>query len=181
MKRSIIKMENSITRTIYGVALGLFIGWCFFGCGKSTVESSTPVPSDCQDFLVKYFEAVKSKDVLTIQNVSWCVSSEECKGMPEASVEKTRETKKKMVADSFRQMTEKFGDLKSYSVLNVKVTTISPEDQPAANMMGVGIHAEIVCKAKFSKYSAVRIGLHLFKETQDSEYFLLSWNYQAGP
>ncbi len=173
-----------MNKLMYAVTLGLFLGWFCFGCGKSALEPATPVPSDCQEFLVKYFEAVKSKDAAAIKNLSsafWDAAGDaDSKGMTEADIEKMRAIKKKMIADNFNQMTEMFGDLKNYSVLTVKVTRISPEDRRPSNIWPVGIHAEIGCKAKFSKHSSVRVSLHLFKKTQESEYSILLWNYQTG-
>jgi len=88
-----------------------------------------------------------------------------------------RQTAGRFAVDGFERMTKELGDFKSYSVANVKVTTIAAAD-PAANMMGAGIHAEIGCKAKFSEKPAL-ISLHLYKETQESEYHILAWQYRV--
>ena len=77
-------------------------------------------------------------------------------------------------------MTKEFGDFKGYNILRVTTTTISPQDQPAANMMGSGIHTELVCKARFSKKRDTQVGLHLIKETEGSQYVVAAWNFQAG-
>ena len=76
------------------------------------------------------------------------------------------------MAENFEQVTREFGDFRSYEVLKVKITTISPQDQPAANMMGSGIHTELVCKANFSKKHHARVGLHLINETEGSQYIV---------
>jgi len=78
-------------------------------------------------------------------------------------------------------VTREFGDFKGYKVLRAKTTTISPQDQPPANMMGPGIHTELVCKAKFSKKNDVHVGLHLIKETEGSQYIVAAWNFEAEP
>jgi len=180
MKRSEVKkVSTTISRTIYAATLGLFLGWLCIGYGKSAQESSAPVPPDCQQFLVKYFEAFKAKDVVTIYNLSsafFAFSND--KGMPQTNMDKTHEMQKKMIADNYKSVTDKFGDFKSYTVSNVKVTKISPQDRPSY-VYKVGIHAEIDCKTEFSKQSPVQINLHLFKETEGSEYSLLLWKVQA--
>jgi hypothetical protein len=78
-------------------------------------------------------------------------------------------------------VTRDFGDFKGYEVLRAKTTSISPPDQPAANMMGSGIHTELVCKTKFSKKHNAHVGLHLIKETEGSQYIVAAWNFQAEP
>lgn len=81
-------------------------------------------------------------------------------------------------------MSKKLGDFKSYSVLSAKETTVTTAELAAKKMQGTrleGIHAEIICKAKFSNKDPVQIGLNLFKENQDSEYFVEAWNYQMAP
>ena len=178
MKRSLVRKQSSIKQTVFAAGLALFFGGLLFGCGRS----SAPVPIDCQAFLDKYFEAVKAKDVATLQNLISAFWNWGGEGMPqsEASMEKTREVRNMMFAENFKGMTEMFGDFKSYSVSSVKVTKV-PEDRPATEVFRPGIHAEIECKAKFSKQSPVRISLHLFKETQGSEYSLLLWKYLAEP
>ena len=159
--------------------LGLLLGWCCCGCGKSALESSAPVPPDCQQFLVKYFEAIKAKDVGTIQNLSSCITREATKGMPETSMKMLHESQRKITAEGFERMARELGDFRNYSVLSVNVTT-QKADTVAANMMGAGIHATIVCRTKFAKQSSVRLGLHLFKETPEAEYSILAWKYETG-
>jgi hypothetical protein len=177
MKRSKVKKGRMINRTIHAATLGLFLGWFCLGCGEGTLEPSVPVPADCQQFLVKYFEAVKAKDVGKIQEFSSYVSRADSKGMSDKELAMMRETKRKFAADTFERMIKECGDFRSYSVSGVKVNTIAA-NTVAANMMGAGIHAEITCNAKFSRNKSVHIGLHLFKETQDSEFSILAWKYQ---
>lgn len=69
------------------VLFGLFLGCLLSGCGKSRMEPATPVPIECQKFLDKYFDAVKSKDVAKIRAFSSFVPAADSKGEPEASIE----------------------------------------------------------------------------------------------
>jgi hypothetical protein len=169
---------NNLTK--YAAMLGLVLGWFCPGCGKNALEPATPVPIECQKFLDKYFEAVKSKDVERIRAFSSFVASADSKGEPKASLDLMRQTRGKFAADGFELMNKKLGDFKSYSVLSARETTITTANRTAANMVGAGIHAEIVCKAKFSNNSAL-ISLNLLRENQESEYFVEAWNYQVAP
>jgi hypothetical protein len=153
----------------------------FAACTKGKEELSVPVPFDCQRFLDKYFGAWKAKDVGTLQALSFYLSPEERSRFPESSLELWRQSKNKLVTQNFERVTRDFGDFKDYRVLRVKTTTISAQDQPAANMMGSGFHTELVCKASFSKKHDARVGLHLIKETENSQYILAAWNFQAAP
>jgi hypothetical protein len=169
---------NNLTK--YAAMLGLVLGWFCPGCGKNALEPATSVPIECQKFLDKYFEAVKSKDVERIRAFSSFVASADSKGEPKASLDLMRQTRGKFAADGFELMNKKLGDFKSYSVLSARETTITTANRTAANMVGAGIHAEIVCKAKFSNNSAL-ISLNLLRENQESEYFVEAWNYQVAP
>jgi hypothetical protein len=150
-------------------------------CGKGREEPSVSVPADCQQFLDKYFEAWKSKDVATLQALSYYLSPQDQSRLPAGSLELWRESKNKLVTQNFEQVTRDFGDFKGYEVLRVKTTTISPQDQLAANTIGSGIHTELVCKARFSKKHDAHVGLHLIKQTEGSQYIVAAWNFQAEP
>ncbi len=150
-------------------------------CTKGKEESPASVPADCQQFLDKYFGAWKSKDVGTLQALSFYLSPEERSGFPEGSLELWRQSKNKLVSENFQRVTSEFGDFKDYKVLRVKTTAISAQDQPAANMMGSGFHTELVCKARFSKKHDVHVAFHLIKETEGSQYIAAAWNFQAAP
>jgi len=150
-------------------------------CTKGKEGPSASVPADCQQFLDKYFDAWKSKDIATLQALSFYLSPQDQSRLPEGSLELWRESKNKLVTENFEQVTRDFGDFKGYEVLRAKTTTISPQDQPAANMMGPGIHTELVCKAKFSKKHNAHVGLHLIRETEGSQYIVAAWNFQAEP
>src|SRR5882724_11132125 len=149
-------------------------------CSKGKEESSASVPDDdCQQFLNKYFDAWKSKDVATLQALSYYLSPQDQSRLPAGSLELWRESKNKLVTQNFEQVTGDFGDFKGYEILRVKTTTISPQDQVAANTLGPGIHTELVCKARFSKKHNAHVGLHLIKETEGSQYIAAAWNFQA--
>ena len=150
-------------------------------CTKGKEEPSVSVPADCQQFLDKYFGAWKSKDLGTLQALSFYLSREERSGFPEGSLELWRQSKNELVTQNFQRVTSLFGDFKDYKVLTVKTTAISAQDQPAANMMGSGVHTELVCKARFSKKRDVQVGFHLIKETEGSQYVAAAWNFQAAP
>ena len=149
------------------------------GCTKDKEESTVSVPADCQQFLDKYFGAWKSKDLATLQALSYYMSPADRSRLPEGSLELWREGKNKLVAENFERITREFGDFNGYNVIRMKTTTISPQDQLAANMMGSGIHTELVCKAKFSKKHDTHVELHLIKETESSQYIVAAWNFQA--
>ena len=159
----------------------LFLLVALVACTKGKEEPSASVPADCQQFLDRYFDAWKSKDIATLQAVSFYLSPEDRSRLPEGSLEMWRESKNKLVTENFERVTGMFGDFKSYNVLRVKTTTISPQDQLAANTIGSGIHTELVCKARFSKKRDVHVGLHLIKETEGSQYIVAAWNFQAEP
>jgi len=159
----------------------LFVVVLLFGCSKGEEGPPVSVPAGCQQFLNKYFDCWRSKDLATLQALSYYLSPEDRSRLPEGSLEMWQQGKKQLVAENFERVTRDFGDFKSYDVLRVNSTTISPQDQPAANMMGSGIHTELVCKANFSKKHHVHVGLHLIKETEDSQYVVAAWNFQAEP
>ena len=148
-------------------------------CSKE--EPSASVPTDCQQFLDKYFGAWKSKDIATLQALSFYLSPQDQSRLPEGSLELWRASKNKLVTENFEQVTRDFGDFKGYEVIRAKTTTISPQDQLAANTIGTGIHTELVCKAKFSKKRNAHVGLHLIKQTEASQYIVAAWNFQAEP
>ena len=150
-------------------------------CIKSKKEPSASVPADCQQFLDQYFGAWKSKDVGRLQALSYYLSPEGRSSLPEGSLELWRQSKNQLVTENFQRVTSLFGDFKDYKVLRVKTTAISAQDQPAANMMGSGIHTELVCKANFLKKHHARVGLHLINETEGSQYIVAAWNVQTAP
>ena len=173
---------NNLTK--YAAMLGLILGWFCSGCGKNALETATPDPIDCQKFLDKYFEAIKSKDVGKIKEFSSYVSNADREGMPARGIDMMRESKGKFAAEGFERINREFGDFQGYSVISAKETTVTTAELAAKKMHGTrlqGVHAEIICKAKFSKKHSALIRLNLFKETQDSEYSVEAWSYQAEP
>ena len=159
----------------------LFVVVLLFACTKGTEGPAVSVPPDCHQFLDKYFDAWKSKDIAALQAFSFYLSPEDRSRFPEGSLEMWRQSKNKLVTENFEQVTRDFGDFKAYEVLRVKTTTIPPQNQPVANMMGSGIYTEVVCKARFSKKHDAHVGLHLIKETEGSQYIVAAWNFQAAP
>jgi hypothetical protein len=165
--------------SIAGLFLVLVV--LLLACTKGKEGPSVSVPVDCQQFLDKYFDAWKSKDIATLQALSFYLSPQDQSRLPEGSLELWRESKNKLVTENFEQVTKDFGDFKGYEVIRVKTTTISPQDQVVANTIGSGIHTELVCKAKFSKKRNAHVGLHLKKETEGSQYIVAAWSFQAEP
>ena len=177
-------MANKQTRLNnrpYIATFSIFLVVLLLACTKGKQAPSVSVPADCQQFLDKYFDAWKSKNIATLQALSFYLSPEDRARLPEGSLELWRESKNKLVIENFERVTGLFGDFKSYEILRAKSNTISPQDQPAANMMGAGIHTELVCKARFSKKRDVHVGLHLIKETERSQYIVAAWNFEAAP
>jgi hypothetical protein len=177
----IAKQQTGLSSRCYSATFFLFLVVLLLACTKRTEGPSTSVPADCQQFLDKYFEAWKSKDITTLQALSFYLSPEDRSRLPEGSLEMWRESKNKLVAENFERVTKEFGDFKDYEVLRAKTTTISPQDQIAANTLGSGIHTELVCKAKFSKKRDAHVGLHLIKQTEGSQYIVAAWNFEAEP
>ena len=177
-------MANKQTRLInrrYVTIFLLFFVVLLAACTKGKEGPSAFVPADCQQFLDKYFDAWKSKDIATLQALSYYLSPEDQSRLPAGSLELWRESKNKLVTENFERVTRDFGDFKGYEVLRAKTTTISPQDQPAANMIGSGTHTELVCKARFSKKRNAHVGLHLIKQTEGSQYIVAAWNFEAEP
>jgi hypothetical protein len=172
-------MQTGLGKGLYIAAFLLFVVVALLACTKGKEEPPLSVPADCQQFLDKYFGAWKSKDIATLQALSYYLSPEERSRLPAGTLEMWREGKNKLVVENFERITREFGDFKSYEVLRVKTTTISPQDQPAANMMGSGIYTELVCKAKFSKKHDAHVWLQLIKETENSQYIVAAWNIEA--
>ena len=176
----VFRQTTCVRRPYFGTFF-LFLVVLLLACTKGKEEPSASVPADCQQFLDKYFDAWKSKDIATLQAVSFYLSPEDRSRLPEGSLEMWRESKNKLVTENFERVTGRFGDFKGYEVLRAKTTTISPQDQPGANTMGSGTHTDLVCKAKFSKKHDVHVGPHLIKETEGSQYIVAAWNFQAEP
>jgi hypothetical protein len=174
------KQTGLINRPCIATSL-LFLAVVLPGCTKGKQEPSVSVPADCQQFLDKYFDAWKSKDVATLQALSFYLSPQDQSRLPEGSLELWRASKNKLVTENFEQVTRDFGDFKGYEVLRARTTTVSPQDQPAANIIGSGIHTELVCKARFSKKHEAHAVLHLIRQTESSQYIVAAWNFEAEP
>jgi hypothetical protein len=173
--------QTGLSNRAHTATFSLLFVLLLLACTKGKEESSVSVPADCQQFLAEYFHAWKSKDIATLQALSFYLSPEARSGLPQGSLEMWRESKNKLVTENFERVSREFGALKGYQVLRAKTTMISPQDQPAANMVGSGIHTELVCKANFSRKHHAQVGLHLIKETEGSQYIVAAWNFQAEP
>ena len=173
--------QTGLSKRPYVPTLLLVLVILLVACNKGKERPSVSVPADCQQFLDKYFDAWKSKDIATLQALSFYLSPQDQSRLPEGSLELWRASKNKLVTENFEHVTRDFGDFKGYEVLRAKTATISPQDQLAANTIGSGIHTELVCKAKFSKKHDAHVGLHLIKETEGSQYIVAAWNFQAEP
>ena len=174
------KQTGLINRPYIAISLVVLVV-LLLACNKGREEPSVSVPAGCQQFLDKYFDAWKSKDVATLQALSYYLSPQDQSKLPAGSLELWRESKNNLVTQNFEQVTRDFGDFKGYQVLRVKTTTISPQDQLAAYITGSGIHTQLVCKARFSKRRNAHVGLHLIKQTEGSQYVVAAWNFQAEP
>jgi hypothetical protein len=181
VSRTIAMIQTRLSSQSYIASFLLSLVVLLVACTKGGEAPSPSVPADCQQFLDKYFDAWKSKDIATLQALSFYLSPEDRSRLPEGSLEIWRESKNKLVTENFQQVTRDFGDFESYKVLRVKTTTISPQDQPVADMMGSGVHTELVCKAKFSRKKDAHVGLHIIKGTEGSQYIVAAWNFQAAP
>src|SRR2546430_15618248 len=165
-------LRRNIFRCCFGPSLCMYQGQ-----GGAIGLRSRRLPTISREV----FWRMEIKSIAMLQALSFYLSPADRSRLPEGSLELWRESKNKLVAENFERVTRDFGDFKDYNVLRVKTTTISPQDQPAANMMGSGIHTELVCKAKFSKKHDAHVGLHLIKETEGSQYIVAAWNFQAAP
>ncbi len=181
MSSIMAKKHTGLSNRSYIAGFFLVLVVLLLACSKGREEPSASVPADCQPFLDKYFDAWKSKDIATLQALSFYLSPEDRSRLPEGSLEIWREWKNKLVTENFEQVTTDFGDFKGYEVLRMKTTTVSPQDQPAATTIGSGIQTALVCKARFSKKRDAHVGLHLIKETEGSQYIVAAWNFQAEP
>src|SRR5260370_2030759 len=175
------KKQTVLRYRPYIATFFLFLLVPLVACTKGREEPSASVPADCQQFLDKYFDAWKSKDIATLQALSFYLSPQDQSRLPEGSLELWRASKNKLVTENFEQVTRDFGDFKGYEVLKVKTTTISPQDQLPATTIDSGIHTELVCKAKFPKKHDAHVGLHLIKQTEGSQYIVVAWTFQAEP
>jgi hypothetical protein len=173
--------QTGLINRLYVATFLLFLVVLPLACTKGKEGRSVSVPADCQQFLDKYFDAWKSKDIATLQALSFYLSPQDQSRLPEGSLEMWRASKNTLVTENFERVTRDFGDFKGYEVLRVKTATISPQDQLAANTIGSGIHTELVCKARFSKKHDAHVRLHLIKQTEGSQYIVAAWNFEAEP
>ncbi len=172
-------MVNNRTKNAARIAiLGLLFGWFCTGCNKNVA-----LPSDCQRFLDRFFQAVKSNDVGKLQELSFPESVMDLNGVPQEVADRMREDHRKMDETQLEKMKQMFGDFESCSVESVKVNPLTAADLEFVKMQGAkdysaGTHAVINCKAKFSKLSG-RFGFELIKKTPESEYLYEAYRFEA--
>src|SRR5215831_9090721 len=117
--------QTGLSNRPYIATFSAFLVVLLLACSKGKEGSSASVPADCQQFVDKYFDAWKSKDIATLQAVSFYLSPEDRLRLPEGSLELWRESKNKLVTENFERVNREFGDFEGYEVLRVKSTTIS--------------------------------------------------------
>ena len=86
----------------------LFVVVLLLACTKGKEAPSVSVSADCQQFLDKYFQAWKSKDIATLQALSFYLSPEDRSRLPEGSLELWRESKNTLVTENFERVTKEF-------------------------------------------------------------------------
>jgi hypothetical protein len=158
--------------------LGLFFAWFCTGCNKGVA-----VPSDCQTFLDQFFQAVKSNDAGKLQQLSFPETVMDFSGVLPGIATRMRDNQKNMDGRQREKMQQMFGDFQSYSVESVKVNPLTSADLERVTLQGAkdysaGIHAVIICKAKFSKMSG-RFAFELVKKTPESEYLYEAYRFEA--
>jgi hypothetical protein len=76
------KKQTGLSNRSYVATFFLFLVLVLLACTRGT-EPSAAVPADCQQFLDKYFDAWKSKDIATMQTLSYYLSPEDRSRLPE--------------------------------------------------------------------------------------------------
>jgi hypothetical protein len=110
--------QTGFCKRSYVPTLFLFLVILLLACSKGREEPLVSVSADCQQFLDKYFDAWKSKDVATLQALSFYLSPHDQSRLPEGSLELWRASKNKLVTKNFEQ------------VAILKVTRYSGRRQP---------------------------------------------------
>src|SRR6516165_3735140 len=109
------RKQIGLSKRPYIATFFLFLVVFLVACTKGKEEPSASVPADYQQFLDKYFGAWKSKDLATLQALSFYLSPEDKSRLLEG-LEMWRESKNKLVTENFERVTGMFGDFKSYNV-----------------------------------------------------------------
>src|SRR5262245_36722892 len=89
----------------YIAAFFVLVAILLFACTKGEEGPPVSVPADCQQFLNKYFDAWKSKDLATLQALSYYLSPEDRSRLPEGSLEMWQQGKKRLVIENFERVT----------------------------------------------------------------------------
>ena len=77
--------QTGLSNRPYIATFSIFVVVLLLGCTKGKEGPSVSVPADCQQFLDKYFDAWKSKDIATLQALSFYLSPEDRARLPEGS------------------------------------------------------------------------------------------------
>jgi len=165
------------------VLCGLLCG----GCGRSEsakgstgvslrIKSGAPVPDDCQQWLLSFFDAFNEKDGAKMLELT--ASKDVAEHMAQAP-----EAERKSMADSavkhVQRISQELGDVKSCSVLYCKESTFTKDAQPPGPM-GAGRYVDIQGEAKGSKRNA-KVSFKLYKRADSSDPVIGLWNFTWAP
>ena len=83
MSSLMARKQSKLSNCPYIAAFFVFLVVVLLACTKGREEPPVSVPADCQQFLNKYFGAWKSKDIDTLQALSYYLSTEDRSRLPE--------------------------------------------------------------------------------------------------
>src|SRR5947209_3410908 len=106
-------MQTGACKRPYIASFVALVVVLLFACTKGSDAPSVSVSADCQQFLDNYFDAWKSKNITTLQALSYYLSSEDRSRLPEGSLEMWRQGKNELVTQNFERVTGLFGDFRS--------------------------------------------------------------------
>src|SRR5438046_9271675 len=89
------KKKTGLSNRPYIATFLLFLVVLLLACTKGKEGPSASVPADCQQFLDKYFDAWKSKDIATLQAISFYLSPQDQSRLREGSQNTGAKQKKK--------------------------------------------------------------------------------------
>jgi hypothetical protein len=148
---------------------------CIVGC---STHPAVNVPPDCQKWLTSYFQALKAKDTVTIQELSSFIPARDTSNMPAEGVSMMQVTKKQIASTLLQKIYEQLGDFRDYSIETCRQTD-AKKGETAANMMGEGMHVEIICKTNYSKHPATE-SFTFYKGPDDPALALDAHSYSVA-